>query len=155
MASAYSTRLETLAREAAFKLKRATEYRDEDHYDNSFPPSQEYRNRRGPRLLKIRENVTDDIGTSSGFYHDWKRVTTDPGVYVSADGSIYGCDEHGTGHYGSFAAHPGNCSVDVELEWEQLNEDDVSIADLELAEGSLRKLAFPFVSAKLEEGATA
>ena len=27
MASAYSTRLETLAREAAFKLKRATEYR--------------------------------------------------------------------------------------------------------------------------------
>jgi hypothetical protein len=123
---------------------RSTEYKDEDgHFDNSYPPKQVYKCRTGPQLLKICDNITDDIATSGSFYHDWKRVTEDPGLFISPDGTLFGCNEHGTGSFGQFAAHPGNWGVEVELEWSPLDLDQVSTLRLIEAECFLRKLAFP------------
>jgi hypothetical protein len=119
-----------------------TEYADEDgHWDNSFPPRQRYRARTGPRLVQISDCTTRDVATSSGFYYDWKRVTEHPGVFVSRDGRIYGCEETGTGRVGQFAAHPGDRDVCVEIEWSP--RSDLELSELRTAEETLRKLAFP------------
>lgn len=56
---------------------------------------------------------------------------------------IYGCDETGTGRVGQYAAHPGDCDVDCTLEWMPRDLDDVSLAEIRLAEETLRELAFP------------
>lgn len=131
--------------------RKALEYRDEDgHWDNSYPPKQKYRNYTGPRLLKVQSCTTDDIATTSGFYYDWKRVTTDPGIYVACDGELWGCNESGTGSLGRFAAHPGDCNVEVELEWSPLDMHEVTIVQLQQVEEHLRKLAFPLSHAETE-----
>lgn len=124
--------------------RQATVCRDEEgHFDNSYPPRIVYRDHTGPRLLQVRDNRTDDVATSGGFYYSWKRVTEDRGVWVGRDGTLWGCDETGTGEVGQFAAHPGDCNVDVELEWERLDLDDVDTEDLSATESKLRGLAFP------------
>lgn len=131
-------------REPARFPRRATELSDEDgHWDNSYPPKLCYKNRTGPRLLKIEDNATEDIATSSGFAHDWKRVTTRLGLWIGTRGELYGCEETGTGKFGNFAAHPGDYNVEVTLEWVILAEDDVTTAQLESAEAQLRARAFP------------
>lgn len=127
-----------------FGKPRATERSDEDgHWDNSFPPEILCKNRTGPRLITVEQHVTDDIATSSGFYHDWKRVTTDPGLFIGRKGELYGLQETGTGSFGQFAAHPGNCDVQCDLDWQILSADEVSTERLEAAEEQLRALAFP------------
>lgn len=129
----------------------ALEYADEDgHWDNSYPPSQVYRAYAGPRLITVRDCETADVATTSGYYHDWKRVTEDPGLYVDRDGRIWGCDESGTGRVGSFAAHPGDCDVHVTITWERRSDRDVTTEELRAVERHLRQLAFP-----LTQGAAA
>lgn len=120
-------------------VARALEYGDEaGHYDNSYPPKQEYRDRRGPRLIKIRSWDTKDLPTSTGFYYHWRRVTEDPGLYVDAEGDIYGCEETGTGELGSFAAHPGDCNVSCALEWSERH--DLTLDDVREVEKALRAI---------------
>lgn len=124
--------------------RRATERADEDgHWDNSFPPKIKFKNRTGPRLILVDGYEWDDIATSGGFYHEWKRITTNPGLYVARDGSIYGADETGTGRLGQFAAHPGDCNVECTIEWTKRNRDSLAVSDLAEVEAHLRKLAFP------------
>jgi hypothetical protein len=131
-------------REPSKFVSMPTELSDEDgHWDNSYPPAAQYKNRTGPRLLEVVDNTTQDIATSSGFYHDWKRVTEDKGLWVGTRGELYGCMETGTGRFGQFAAHPGDCGVEVELEWERWDDEDLSTEALEKAEKTLRALAFP------------
>lgn len=115
------------------------------HYDNSFPPKKEYRDYTGPRLLEIYEEDTEEVATSSGFYYNYRVVTTNNGLYVAADGSLWGAERTGTGRLGQFAAHPGDCDVEVAIEYDR--RDDVSIEALEAAEKKLRDLAFPLVAA--------
>jgi hypothetical protein len=56
-------------REPETFTRRAIEYSDEDgHWDNSYPPKKKYKDRSGPRTLKIREYTWEEIATSSGFY---------------------------------------------------------------------------------------
>lgn len=121
---------------------RPMEYADEDgHWDNSYPPGQVYRAHTGPRLLAVRDCETTDVATTPGYYHEWRRVTEYPGLYVDRDGRIWGCDESGTGRVGSFAAHPGNCDVNVAVAWER--RSDVTVEELREVERHLRQLAFP------------
>lgn len=139
-------------REPALFPPRALEHSDENgHYDNSYPPRVEYKDRRGPRLRKVVAFVTTDIATSSGFYYEWRRETTDRGLYVAPDGELYGCEETGTGSVGQFAVRPGNHGVMCELEWEPIDLDSVPVERLRKAEEELRKLAFPLVAAKAQE----
>jgi hypothetical protein len=118
------------------------EYRDEEgHWDGSYPPDQTYQNHSGPRLIEIRDCRTEQIATSGGFYHSWKLVTVDRGLWVDARGRLFEVDESGTGRVGQYAAHPGAVDVEVALEWRPAG--DVSTADLLAAERTLRALAFP------------
>jgi hypothetical protein len=94
-------------------------------------------------LRLVVQNSTTDIATESGYYYAWRRVTEDPGLYVSRDGTIYGCDEHGTGRLGQFAAHPGDCDVECELDWSPRDADELSTEDLATVEQHMRALAFP------------
>jgi hypothetical protein len=136
------------AREPDKFPRRATEYADEDgHYDNSYPPKQVYRARTGPRLVILDSCDYEDNATEGGFYHAWERVTLDPGIYVSRDGRIYGCEMTGTGRVGQFAAHPGDCDVDVTLEYSLRDEDEIPLEQLASAEETLRSLAFPLTQA--------
>lgn len=122
-------------------------YGDEDgHFDGSYPPKQEYRDLTGPRLLAVRKARHDDIATEDGFYHDWRRVTEDPGLYVARDGRVWGRTDEGTGHFGQFAAHPGDCRVEVTISWDPRDESDLSLEDLRAVESALRALAFPLSS---------
>src|ERR1043166_8820002 len=66
------------AREPVKFEPRPLEYSDEDgHWDSSYPPSQQLKDFRGPRLIAIIEHATDDAATSAGFYHDYRIYTTD------------------------------------------------------------------------------
>ncbi len=139
-------RILSVRQPSAFKA-RALEYSDEDgHWDNSYPPDQQYKNRSGPKLIQVIRSATNDIATESGFYYAWRRVTEDPGLYIHADGRCFGCREEGTGRFGQFAAHPGDCDVHVELHWEELELDDVPFDRLQKAEKELRDLAFPLIT---------
>lgn len=131
-------------REPAKFQRKALEHGDEDgHFDGSYPPKQVFKNCTGPRLVRVHSWSTDDIATEGGFYYTWKRVTTDPGLYVARDGTIYGCDEHGTGKLGQFAAHPGDCDVECELDWDPRDLDNVTTEELATVESHMRALAFP------------
>jgi hypothetical protein len=126
--------------------RRALHLGDEaGHWDNSYPPNQVYSDRSGPRLVKVRSSSEEDIATEGGFYYAWRRVSTDPGLYVSRTGQIYGCAETGTGRVGQFAAHPGDCEVDCEVDWSV--RDEITLADLEEVEQHMRALAFPLATA--------
>lgn len=132
------------AREPERFRRRPTECRDEaGHWDSSYPPREEYTAHAGPRLVTARKREYQDVPTSGGFYYAWKRVTTDPGVYIARDGTIYGCDEHGTGTVGQYAAHPGDCEREIVLDWTERDPSDVPTAELLAAEEHLRGLAFP------------
>lgn len=134
------------AREPHLFERKSTEHGDEaGHWDNSFPPHQEFRAHTGPRLLRVEAWDTEDVATSSGFYHSWRRVTTDGGLYVSKMGELYEADETGTGRVGQFAAHPGDCDVECTIEW--LRKHDVSLEQIATVELHLRALAFPLSQA--------
>lgn len=127
-------------------VRKATEHGDEaGHSDNSYPPKQVYRAKTGPRLYCVEGWDTEDVATSGGFYYSWRRVTTDGGVYVDRMGAIYEANETGTGRLGQFAAHPGDCDVECEIEWSL--KRDVTLDQLTAAEADLRKLAFPLSQA--------
>jgi len=130
---------------------RALEYGDEDgHYDNSYPPDMRYANKNGPKLIRVAQPEWDAVATEGGFYHEWKAVSSTKGLYVDTKGHLWGCTYSGTGSFGQFAAHPGNCGVALSLEWDTLDVDDVSDADLLMCEETLRALAFPMVAEKAE-----
>jgi hypothetical protein len=134
--------------------RRAMELADEDgHYDTSFPPAIEWKDRSGPRLMQIVEAVDDQVATTNGFYHDWRYTTTDRGLYVSPSGELYGRALNGGGSLGSFAAHPGSCKVMASVEWDTLETEEICEERLEEAEKKLRDLAFPLVAARMK-GAT-
>jgi hypothetical protein len=133
------------AREPEHFVRMPTEYGDvSGHSDNSFPPKQVYRSHNGPRLLEIAEETTEEVSTSSGFYYSWRVETTDPGLYIARDGAIWGAERTGTGRLGQFAAHPGDCDVEIEISYNP--RSDVSLSELETVEQHLRKLAFPLIA---------
>lgn len=119
-------------------------YQDEDgHWDNSYPPDQVYCDYTGPQSLLIYAPTTEDYATSDGFYYEYRTVTTKRGLRIAADGTVYTVDQTGTGRFGQFAAHPGECNVDVDLEYSRTSCDNLSIAELAAIESKLRSLAFP------------
>ncbi len=131
--------------------RRHLEYSDEDgHWDSSYPPEQQYKDRNGPRLIRVAAAEWEEVATSEGFYHDWRAVTSDLGLYVARDGEIWGCTYDGTGHFGAYAAHPGSDQVQLTLDWAPREIDDVATADLMAVEECLRDLAFPLLAKKLE-----
>lgn len=129
--------------------RMATEQRDEaGHFDTSYPPKQEYTAHDGPRCIEIMDTSTEDVPTSGRFYYDWKRITEHGGLWVGMRGELYQCTESGTGRLGQFAAHPGDCDVEITLEWDLWSADDLTLTALEQAESTLRTLAFPLASSK-------
>jgi len=124
--------------------RRPTEKRDEaGAWSEQYPPDIEYCNFTGPRLLTLIASREEDVPTSTGFYYEWRRVTVDPGLYLGRDGFLYGSFEEGTGCFGRFNAHPGNCNVEIKIEWRQLAESELELDQLRAAEKVLRVLAFP------------
>jgi hypothetical protein len=120
------------------------------HWDGSYPPSQEYSDYTGPRLIVVAKHEVEDVATSPGFYHNWRRRTTYGGLAIDARGYWYRCDESGTGRLGSYAAHPGDCEVSCTLEWGQVDREELDVAELQQAESHLRALAFPLAAARLK-----
>jgi hypothetical protein len=133
------------ARQPELFVRRATSITDEaGHYDNSYPPKPEFHRAGGPRLFKIRGNDTDDVPTSGGFYYSWKRETAELGCYVGRDGVFRGCDESGTGRLGQFAAHPGDCEREIEIDWPVI---EPTLDDLRDAEPKLREALAAYLAA--------
>lgn len=126
--------------------RQALEYRDEaGQFDDSYPPSVLYCNFSGPALLEFSEPETEQVPTETGFYHSWKLVTKSPGLLVDARGALWRCEEHGTGRVGCFAAYPGDCSVEVVVEYHRQRPEELPLATLEEIEAWLRAVAFPAV----------
>lgn len=122
--------------------RTCTEITDEaGHWDNSYPPKPE-RHGRGPRVICIFAHQTDDVPTSSGFYHSWRRQTDCVGCYAGRDGNFYGCRETGTGAVGQYAAHPGTHARAIELDWHVITPD---LQDLREAEPILRAALAKFL----------
>ena len=143
--------LQANAKGEKFGARYATRHGDEaGHFDNSFPPAQEFSEFTGPRLVLVRDWQTEDVATSGGFYYSWDRVTTDPGAFVDQYGQFWGADETGSGRRGQFAAYPGDCDVNCQIEWEELSASEVSTQDLRDAFMALGALAFPLATAALE-----
>lgn len=123
---------------------------EEGHFDNSFPPSIDLVDFSGPRLYCVYEHSTEDVATSTGFYHSWKRVTKDQGLYVSRSGVIYGCEETGTGRRGQYAAYPGDCDVDCDLSYSRADLSEISAEHLAQALKELSEMAFPLATAAIK-----
>jgi hypothetical protein len=137
-------------RESTIFEQRETVLADEDgHWDSSFPPGQDYKDYTGPALIQLAGRTTSDVATSGGFYYSWRRTTEYGGLYIGRDGQWWRSDETGTGRIGQYAAHPGNCDVDCEIDWSRVDADEVTTAELVDAESTLRALAFPLVAARL------
>jgi hypothetical protein len=114
------------------------------HFDNSYPPKAEKHFEHAvPRMLCVRAYDTDDVPTSGGFYHSWRRETTDLGCYVSKAGTWYGCNATGTGRLGQYAAHPGDCDRDITLDWSRI---DPTLEDLREAAAVLRAAMAEFIT---------
>jgi hypothetical protein len=127
--------------------RRATELSDEDgHYDNSYPPKLEWKDRSGPVSMRIVPGTYEQVATEGGFYHSWRAATSDSGLYITPTGEMIGATFEGEGRYGQFAAHPGDCSVMITVEWDRLDIDDVPTERLVEAEAELRDLAFPLIA---------
>ena len=92
------------------------------HFDNSFPPSIVNYDRTGPAVLELIAYETEQVPTSSGFYHSCDVVTVDTGAYVDANGNLYCANERGTCRIGQFAAHPGVCDYSTSIEWVQVTD---------------------------------
>jgi hypothetical protein len=133
-------------REPGEFARMATRRVSDDDGDNSYPPETKYVGRSGPVLLRLADPADEEVRTSGGFYHSWKIQTTDSGLYVDRIGNLYGRYQTGTGHYGQFAAHPGDCDVEIEIDWERLDEGEIAIDRLRDAEEILRGLASPLVA---------
>lgn len=132
------------AREPELFKAWATVYADEDgHWDNSYPPRQEWKQKTSPASIRVRELDFDSIATSEGFYHESKYFTTVPGLYVDSFGEFISSELTGTGRFGQFAAHPGDCGVDCEIDYSEIRDEDVPTSVLTKAEERLRGLAFP------------
>jgi hypothetical protein len=130
--------------------RRATVYADKaGHWDNSYPPKQDYSARSGPRLLGLISRETEDVPTESGFYYDYRTITAFGGLFVDADGNLWTSDMSGTGTFGQFAAHPGECNVQCEIEWNRADVEEFATTQLQEAEARIRKLAFPLASERL------
>jgi hypothetical protein len=125
-----------------------TVYADEDgHYDNSYPPNQKWKRRTGPKGIILRDCETGSRATSSGFYHDLEYFTVAEEILIDADGDFHLGELTGTGRYGQFAAHPGECDVDCTLEFRTVGDGAIGTPELEDAEAHLRGLAFPLAAA--------
>lgn len=132
--------------------RRAVEYSDEDGYwDNSYPPKQQYKDRTGPRLIKVSSADWQQVATSEGFDYSWRATASELGLYVARDGEIWGGEYSGEGAFGRFAAHPGDHNVQLSIDWSPRDLDEVSTADLVMVEETLRDLAFPLVAAARAE----
>jgi len=134
------------ARQPEIFVRRATSITDvAGHWDNSFPPKAEYHFDGGSRrLFTIRPNETEDVPTEGGFYHTWRRQTSEQGCYVGRDGHFYGCEETGTGAVGQYAAHPGDENRDITLAWVQIVP---TLDDLRETEPMLRGALAAFLAA--------
>lgn len=123
----------------------ATSITDEaGHWDNSYPPKAEYHCHHGaPRLLKARRYDFEDVPTEGGYYHAWRRQTTNRGCYVAPDGALWGCDASGTGRVGQYAAYPGDCERAITLDWERI---EPTLEDLREAEQALREKMAEFLN---------
>lgn len=144
--SAYA-RIVAIREPEAFR-RQAVEYSDEEgHFDNSYPPDQEWKDFSGPRALCVKGESWDEVSTSSGFYYDWRAAGKDSGLYIAPDGAMLGAEVEGQGHFGQFAAHPGDCHVRITLRFCNLEEGNVTMERLQLAESTLRDKAFPHVAA--------
>ena len=125
---------------------RATVIADKDgHWDNSYPPKIEWKEKTGPKLHEIAGGDYGTTSTSTGCYHSWDAYTETRGLYVDRSGEIWGAEFAGTGSVGEYAAYPGNHNVEIEIEWSE--SDEVETAQLEEAEETLRALAFPLAAA--------
>lgn len=148
-------RIASAAQPEAF-TRRAKHVGDEaGHFDSSFPPSIVHSDRTGPLSIRVTDSETEDVATSTGFYYDWRRVTTRGALAVGPGGGLYRSDESGTGRVGQYAAHPGDCDVDVEITWSRVDvadPEEVTLAELAACEAAMRTLAFPLVAAKLAAG---
>lgn len=132
----------------AFGRPRPLEVSDEEgHWDTNYPPKMTYKDRRGPRVIDITTRETEDVPTTGGYYYEWRRVTTDRGLYVGMDGTLYGSTEEGTGRHGQFAAYPGDAGVECAISWDPIKADIVPLDHLREAEATMRRLAFPRASA--------
>lgn len=120
------------------------------HWDGSYPPEQVYSDHSGPRAIEITAEETEDIATSGGYYHSWRRVTATSGLYVGPDGRWYHSHESGEGNLGQFAAHPGDVGVDCEISFVLAHADDLTVHELIEAERVLRDIAFPLIAARRE-----
>ena len=113
--------------------QRALRYGDEDgHWDNSYPPSMRYADHNGIRSIKIEGGDWTEVATESGFYYHWEAVTSNRGIYADRHGDLYGADYSGVGAVGQYAAHPGNCGVDIRIEYDRLDDDEISTTRLVL-----------------------
>ncbi|MBV8780181.1 MAG: hypothetical protein JO353_02180 [Phycisphaerae bacterium] len=134
-------------REPKIFAPRAIEFGDVPDSDSSYPPDQEYRNHSGPRLIKFVDREIEHVPQSGDFYHAFKIVTTNGGLYVDMKGQFWISNMSGEGYFGQFPAYPGNRHVSATIEFDRISLDDIEIADLVEAEAKLRALAFPLATA--------
>lgn len=135
-------------REPELYRARPLEVSDEDgHWDDSYPPAVQYKDYSGPRLLSVRKGDYGTIATEGGFYHTWRAVTQDRGLYVARDGSIWGREYDGQGRLGRFAARPGDYGVMIAVRYDETDGEDLTLEDLRRVEQKLRELAFPLTAA--------
>lgn len=139
-------RLLAAAKPKLFNAMATCETDEAGSWDTSYPPKVTYTAHNGPRLLQIADTETQNVPTSSGFYYSWKRVTSYGGLWIDAGGHWYRCQESGTGRFGQFAAHPGDCDVRVALSWRVVAISDLELDELTLAEATLRRLSVPIAT---------
>lgn len=132
------------ARQPGAFQRRASSITDEaGHWDNSYPPKAVlHYDHSVPRMIVVRDYDCEDVPTSGGFYHSWRRQTTDLGCYVSKSGTFYGCNATGTGCIGQYAAHPGDCDRDIMLDWSHI---EPTVDDLRQAADKLRETLAQFL----------
>lgn len=138
------------AREPGKFKRRACHFGDvAGNCDGSYPPEQAYTDRSGPLAIEIVSFSSEDVPDSGGFYYSYHTVATDMGLYLSPKGDLFGGAMTGTGSFGQFPAHPGDCDVDCSIEWSNLDPEDVPLDRLEKAEKEMRAIAFPLLAARL------
>lgn len=133
----------------AFGRRALLQCDEPGHWDTSFPPRTVYTDRRGPLSVRTHGIRYDDIPTSGGFYHRFRRETLRPGYAITPDGDILAGTLAGTGRVGQYAAHPGDCDVECVIEWSRIDPLDremISVALLGEVADAIRTLAFPPVA---------
>lgn len=125
------------------KFRRRATRKVSGDSDGSYPPDVEYQDYSGPKSLLVRKIEDECVRTSSGFYYDYRISTAAPGLCVGTDGAVYLAAIEGTGHFGQFPAHPGDCDIDAEITFDRASLDSLDLPDLREIESSLRQVAFP------------